>query len=46
MLSNNEDKKLQTINRVTTYPHGTNVFKKCETEIMIVRDLLVKSYAD
>ena len=46
MLSNNEDKRLQTLNRVTTYPHGTNVFKKCESEMMVVRDLFVESYAD
>ena len=45
-LSSNDDKKLQTFDRITTYPHGTNAFKVCESEMMIVRDLFVESYAD
>ena len=39
-LSNNDDKRLQTFDRVTTYPHGTNVFKVCESEMLTVRDLV------
>ena len=39
VLSSNDDKRLQTLDRVTTYPHGTNVFKVCESETMIARDL-------
>ena len=39
-LSSNDDKRLQTFDKVTTYPYGTNVFKVCESELMIVRDLL------
>ena len=27
-LSSNDDKRLQTLNRVTTYPYGTNAFKE------------------
>ena len=46
VLSNNDDKRLQTFNRVTVYPHGTNAFKACKSDMMIVRDLLVKNYAD
>ena len=38
-LSSNGDKRLQTLNRVTTYPYGTNVFKVCESEMMTVKDL-------
>ena len=38
-LSSNDDKRLQTFNRVTTYPYGTNVFKVCESEMMTVKDL-------
>ena len=45
-LSSNDGKRLQTLDRVTTYPHGTNAFKVCESEMMIVRDLFVENYAD
>ena len=33
-LSSNDDKKLQTIDKVTTYPYGTSVFKVCESEML------------
>ena len=45
-LNSNDDKRLQTFDGVTTYPYGTNVFKVCESEMMIGRDLFVESYAD
>ena len=32
-LSSN-DKRLQTSDRVTTYPYGTNAFKVCESEML------------
>ena len=40
-LSSKDDKRLQTLDRITTYPHGTNAFKvkQFESEIMIVRDI-------
>ena len=41
-LSSNDDKRLQTFDRVTTYPHGTNTFKMCKSEMMIVKDLFFK----
>ena len=41
-LSSNDDKKLQTFDRVTTYPYGTNAIKVCESEMMKVRDFLLK----
>ena len=41
-LSSNDDKRLQTFNRVTTYPYRTNAFKVCESEMMVVRDLFIK----
>ena len=41
-LSSNDDKRLQTSDKITTYPYGTNAFKVCESEMMVVRDLLVK----
>ena len=33
-LSSNDDKRLQTFDKTTTYPHGTNAFKVCEREIL------------
>ena len=33
-LSSNDDKKLQTSDRIKTYPHGTNAFKVCESEML------------
>ena len=33
-LSNNGDKKLQTFDKITTYPHGTNAFKVCESKML------------
>ena len=34
-LSSNNDKRLQTFDRITTYPYGTNAFKVCESEILL-----------
>ena len=34
-LSSNDDKRLQTFDKVTTYPYGTNAFKVCESEMMV-----------
>ena len=45
-LSNNDDKRLQIFDRITTYPHGTNAFKVCGNEMMIMRDLFVENYAN
>ena len=33
-LNSNDDKRLLTFDRVTTYPYGTNVFKVCESEML------------
>ena len=38
-LSSHDDKRLQTFDRVTTYPYETNAFKVCETEVLAVKDL-------
>ena len=43
-LVSNDDKRSQTFDRITTYPHGA--FKVSESEIMIVKDSFVKNYAD
>ena len=34
VLSNNDDKKLQTFDKITLYFFGTNVGKKCKTELL------------
>ena len=31
-LSSNDDKRLQTFDKITTYPYGTNAFKLCKSE--------------
>ena len=41
VLRSDDDKRLQTFDRITTYPHGTNTLKARESEIMILRDLFV-----
>ena len=33
-LSSNDNKRIQTYDKVTTYPFGTNAFKVCENEIL------------
>ena len=33
-LSSNDDKRLQTHDKITTYPYGTNAFKVCESEML------------
>ena len=34
-LSSNDDKRIQTLDNVTTFPYGTNVFKVCENEMLL-----------
>ena len=34
-LSSNDDKRLQTHDKITTYPYGTNAFKVCESEMFL-----------
>ena len=36
-LSSNDDKRLQTSDRIKTYPYGTNAFKVCESEMVEVK---------
>ena len=45
-LSSDDDKRLQTFNRVTTYPYGTPAVKVCESEMIVVKDVFVKKYVD
>ena len=38
-ISSNDDKRIQTSNGIETYPYGTNAFKVCESEMLIIKDL-------
>ena len=33
-LSSNDDERIQTYDKVITFPYGTNVFKVCENEML------------
>ena len=33
-LSSNDDKRLQTFDKITTYPYGGNTFKVCKSEML------------
>ena len=33
-LSSNDDKRLQTYGRITSYPYGTSAGKVCKTELL------------
>ena len=39
-LNNKDDNRLQTFDRIRTYPYGTNAFQVCENDMLIVKDLL------
>ena len=45
-LSSNDDKILQTFDKITTYPYGRNTFRVCESEMMIARDYFGEKYED
>ena len=34
-LSSNDDKRIQTFDRVAIYPYGKNVLKVCESEMLL-----------
>ena len=39
--SSNDDKRLQTSDRIKTYPYGTNTFKVCESEMLKCKRLIL-----
>ena len=39
VLSSTDDKRLQTFDKIRTYPYGANAFKVCDNEMLIVKDL-------
>ena len=43
-LSSNDDKRLQTFDKMATYPYGTHDFKVCESKMMMVRSLMLENY--
>ena len=40
-ISSNGDKRLQTFNRVATYPYGTHTFKVCESEMIAIKKICI-----
>ena len=46
VLSSNNDKRLQTLDKVTTYPHGTNAFKVSESEMLLIIDYYIHNNED
>ena len=38
MLSSNDDKRLQTFEKIMVYLHEKNAFKVCESEILLIID--------
>ena len=38
-LSANDDKRIQTYDKIEAHPYGTNAFKVCESEMIMVKDL-------
>ena len=40
-LNSNDDKRLQTSDRIKTYPYGTNAFKVCESEMLMVKRFIL-----
>ena len=46
-LSSNGDKRLQTFDKITTYPNGTNAFKVCESEMLSkIKNISFSDYAN
>ena len=41
-LSSNDDKRMQTFDKITTFPYGTNVFKICENEMLLKNKFSIK----
>ena len=44
-ISTNDEKSLQTFDRITTYPYGSNAFKVCESEMLVKKKAIpIKLY--
>ena len=42
-LSSNDDKRIQTFDKVTTYTYGTNVFVVCRNEMLLKNIFIINS---
>ena len=40
-LNSNDEKRLQTDDRITTYLYGTNAYKVCENEMIAVKKICI-----
>ena len=45
-MSSNVDKKIQTFDKVTTYPYGTNAFVVCKNEILLKSKVMCDQVKD
>ena len=36
-ISSNNDKRLKTYDKISTHPYGTNAFKVCESEMVVLK---------
>ena len=43
-LRNNDDKRLQTFDEITTYSYGANALKVSKSEMLMAKDLFLKKY--
>ena len=43
VLSSNDDKRLQTYDKIKTYPYGTNAFKVCESEMLNKKKVILQN---
>ena len=41
-LSSNDDRRIQTFNKITTFPYRTNVFKICKNEMLLKNKFSIK----
>ena len=44
VLSNNDDKRIQTFDGIETYSYGINAFKACESEMIKLKNLFLKNF--
>ena len=45
-LCSDDDKRLQTFDGIETYPYGTNAFRVCKSEVMVLRDFVCSFYGE
>ena len=41
-MSSNDDKRIQTFHKVTTYPYGTNAFMICKNEMLLKKNKVMR----